>query len=144
MKTFISPIPIDATNRGLRRDHRNPRNRFAWKVADNVKVLPEGLVSFDPILTYDLKTILDYGLNFSWPYPQIFHIKKDVVILNESRLFYVDQNDFALQPCSVYDYYSQEQEVKSNNQEPAGIAEPRLESLGRRPRLSAGRGRLQP
>lgn len=106
MKEFIQSIPgTTLANRGLRPDHRNPINQFAWVKAQNVKVIEEGLVSIDPITTFADSIIQQNGLDFNWPYPQIFLRNKETLIFTERDLFYVE-SDFNLWKSDLFDFNS--------------------------------------
>ena len=85
MKEFSMTWDSKDLIRGLRKSSRNPKNNFAFTELINLKVRKEfGLGPYESL------TDPFTGLNFDFPFPQLFRGRSDVYLATASRLYSVN------------------------------------------------------
>lgn len=92
---------------GLRRNNRLPRNSQAFTTLQNVRVRPEGLVAYDPIIQPISDAALTAGsVSYSFPTPQLFRGKSVTLLADATKLFTVNESTWDITQVTTYDLYS--------------------------------------
>jgi hypothetical protein len=108
VKEFSLTIPLEGLSQGLRSDYRSPRNSARLISCVNCKPTEFGLVPYDPIEIPFEEGLLDsYGIDFDWPYPQLWKGSGRTILTTGNRFFYVDESDWGLIELPIYNIDSE-------------------------------------
>lgn len=107
MKEFAISLKGESLRAGLRKSYRQGRNSLGLTECQNIKVVEEGLVPYDPLVmpisSDDLHLM---GLTLSWPNPQLIQGKEKTFLVHDAAIYLVDESNWTLYPLDIYDHSS--------------------------------------
>lgn len=92
---------------GLRQNERAPRNSQVFTTLTNVRVRPEGLTAYEPLIQpVSDSTLSANSVSYAFPFPQLFRGKYITLLVSATKLFVVNETTWTLTPVTTYDLYN--------------------------------------
>lgn len=92
---------------GLRQNNRAPRNSQVCTTLQACRVRPEGLVAYDPIVQpVSSADLTSASVTVAFPWPQLFRGKGVTLLADETKIFTVNENTWAITQVTTYDLYT--------------------------------------
>lgn len=108
MREYTISLPMD---KGLRPHYKTVPNSGELVTCHNVIPSSRGYIPFDPIINpINADTMLSYGIELDWPYPQLFVGKSVILLATRNKIYSL--NRFSYEPIEILTYDINDQDTE--------------------------------